>query len=137
VEWFFPFFHGLFMGLAAMIFHECGHLVAAIALGVRVKKVGLKWNKGIYTVRETGPLPKNLLIAFAGPLTNIVLVSLWQWSPTFGLANFCYALANLLPIEGSDGSRIVQCWMQLRNRDAALEESGPQCSKERDRSEAN
>ena len=118
IDWLFPFFHGLFMGLAAMLLHETAHLLTALALGVKVKKVGLKWNTGIYTVREAGPLSKNMLIAFAGPLMNILLVSLWQWSPTFGLANFCYALANLMPIDGSDGSRIVRCWMQLRKRNA-------------------
>jgi Zn-dependent protease len=116
VEWFLPFIYGLFMGLAAMFLHEAAHLLAALALGVRVRKVGLKWNKGIYTVRETGPPARNMMIAFAGPLINILLISLWHWSPMFGLANFCYALANLAPIEGSDGSRIVQCWMQLRKR---------------------
>jgi len=105
------------MGLAAMLLHEAAHLIAALALGVKVKRVGLKWNMGIYTVREAGPLSKNMLIAFAGPLMNILLVSLWQCSPTFGLANFCYALANLTPIDRSDGSRIVRCWMQLRKRD--------------------
>lgn len=116
VGWFFPFFHGLFMGLAAMLLHECAHLLAALMLGVRVKKVGLKWNKGIYTVRETGPVTRNLLIAFAGPLMNIVVVFSWQWSPTLGLANLCYAIANLAPIEGSDGLRIVQCWIDLRKK---------------------
>jgi Zn-dependent protease len=108
------------MGLAAMLLHETAHLLAALALGVRVKKVGLKWNKGIYTVRETGPLGKNILIAFAGPLINILLASLWEWSPSFGLANFCYAFANLLPIDGSDGSRIVECWMVARRKDVTM-----------------
>ncbi len=117
VEWFFPFIHGLFMGLAAMFLHEAAHLLAALTLGVRVKKVGLQWNKGIYTVREAGPPGKNMLIAFAGPLMNLLLISVCHWAPTLGLANFCYAVANLVPIEGSDGSRIVQCWMQLRKRD--------------------
>ena len=116
LAWFFPFFHGLLLGLIAMIFHECAHLVCALALGVRVKKVGILWNKGIYTVREAGSPGKNVLIALAGPLANMLLVSFWLLSPTFGLANFCYALANLLPIEGSDGSRIVNCWMQMRKK---------------------
>ena len=120
VEWLSSSFHGLFLGLAAMLLHETAHLLTALALGVRVKKVGLKWNKGIYTVRETGPLGKNILIAFAGPLMNILMASFWQWSPNFGLANFCCALVNLLPIEGSDGSRIVRCWLQLRRKDVTM-----------------
>ena len=120
LAWFFPFFHGLLLGLIAMILHECAHLVCALALGVRVKKVGILWNKGIYTVREAGSPGKNVLIALAGPLANMLLVSFWFLSPTFGLANFCYALANLLPIEGSDGSRIVNCWMQMRKKQLVI-----------------
>jgi Zn-dependent protease len=132
VEWFFPFFRGLSMGLAAMLLHEAAHLFAAFALDVKVKRVGIKWNKGIYTVRETGSLRKNALIALAGPLSNILLVSFSRWSPTFGLANFCYALANLLPIDGSDGSRIIACWMQLRKKRHDLEDAGSVHARHRD-----
>jgi len=114
VEWVFPLLRGLLLGVAAMLFHEGGHLLGALALGIRVKRVGIRWNRGIYTVRETGSPSRNLLIALAGPMMNVLLIVCWQWSPTFGLANLCYAVANLLPIEGSDGSRIMGCWAQLR-----------------------
>jgi len=116
LEWFFPFLQGLSCGVGAMVLHECGHIATATALGVRVKRVGLKWNRGIYTVRERGTLNKNLVIALAGPLVNLILISSGYWAPKFGLANFCYAIANLLPIEGSDGSRVLQCWQGLRKR---------------------
>jgi Zn-dependent protease len=116
LTWFFPFFQGLFLGVVAMVLHECAHIAAATALGVKVKGVGIKWNKGLYTVREQGPVQMNLLIASAGPLMNIALISLWYWSPTFGLANLCYAVCNLLPIQGSDGSRILDCFKQMRKR---------------------
>jgi Zn-dependent protease len=120
LEWFFPFLQGLSCGVAAMILHECGHILSAIALGVKVKRVGLKWNKGIYTVREKGSVTKNMMIALAGPLVNLVLISSGRWSPTFALANFCYAIANLLPIDGSDGSRILQCWQGMRKKNLAI-----------------
>jgi Zn-dependent protease len=116
LEWFFPFFEGLFLGLVAMALHEGAHIVTAAALGVKVKKVGLKWNKGMYIVRESGPLNTNLVIAFAGPLINLVLISTWHWLPYFALANICYGTVNLLPIQGSDGSRILDCWEALRKR---------------------
>lgn len=116
LERFFPFFEGLFFGVVAMVLHECAHVVTATALGVKVKKVGLKWNKGIYIVREAGPLNANVAIAFAGPLINLVLISTWHWFPEFGLANLCYGAVNLLPIQGSDGSRILDCWDALRKR---------------------
>ncbi len=97
-----------------MVLHECGHLAAAALLNVRVKKVGLKWNKGLFTVRERGTVSQNLLIAMAGPLVNLLLVASGPWYPVLSLANFCYALANMLPIEGSDGVRIAECWRRIR-----------------------
>lgn len=47
--------------------NECGHLATAFLIGVRVKQVGLKWNKGLFTVRESGTVPQNLAISLAGP----------------------------------------------------------------------
>src|SRR5437016_5942029 len=96
-----PFFSGVGIGLLAMVLHECGHLAAAVLLDVPIKKVGLKWNKGLFTVRDQGTVRQNLLIALAGPLVNLLLVAAGEWFPVFGLANVCYALANTLPIEGS------------------------------------
>ena len=89
-----PFFSGIVLGILAMILHECGHLVAAAALDVRIRKVGMKWNKGLFTVRDQGTVHQNLLIALAGPLVNLLLVVSGAWYPVFGLANLCYALAN-------------------------------------------
>ncbi len=119
-EWFLPFFQGLALGVAAMLLHECGHIVTAMLLGVKVKRVGLKWNKGLYSVREQGSPTRNLLTALGGPFVNLLLVATCTWSPVFGLANFCFALANMLPIEGSDGFRIALCWQQIRSKDLAI-----------------
>ena len=80
-----------------MILHECGHLAVATALGVRVKRVGIQWNKGLFTVRERGTSHQNLLIALAGPLVNLLLIAVEPWFPLFSLANVCCVLANMLP----------------------------------------
>lgn len=112
VKWFFPVFQGLLLGVLAMTLHEAGHLLAALAVGIKVKNVGFCW-KGMYTVREPGPAAKNVLVSLAGPMVNVVLMFTWHWSPTFGLANLCFALCNLLPIEGSDGERILSCWRDM------------------------
>ncbi len=115
LDWFLPFFRGFLLGLAALMLHEMAHIVAALALGIRVKRVGLEW-KGLYTVREAGPLHKNLLVALAGPLMNMALIVAGHWLPAFGVANLCFAIANLLPIKGSDGERIVDCCQKLYRR---------------------
>jgi Zn-dependent protease len=114
LEWFFPFFQGIFLGLVAMVLHEAGHLLAALAVGIKIRGVGLRW-KGLYTVREAGPPAKNLLVSLAGPLTNLLLILSWHWSPTFGLANLCFGVCNLLPIGGSDGERVLRCWREMHD----------------------
>lgn len=108
-----PFFVGLFLGLMAMAVHEAAHIVAAWALGIKIKSVGFSW-KGVYTVREAGPPVKNLFVSFAGPLINLLLMLLWPWSPMFGLANLCFGVCNLLPIRGSDGDRMLSIWNEMR-----------------------
>ncbi|HZB87551.1 MAG TPA: hypothetical protein VE291_02735 [Terracidiphilus sp.] len=123
LAWFYPFFQGLFFGVLAMLLHESGHIGAALALRVRVKTVGFRW-MGIYTVREAGSTVQNLIISFAGPLTNLILLLLWPLSKEFFLANVCYALVNLLPIQGSDGDRILRLWQERKrekeaNKDAS------------------
>jgi len=113
LAWFLPCLQGLMFGLLAMTLHEAGHLIAALAVGVRIKTVGIRW-KGLYTVRESGPAQKNLIVSLAGPLTNLILLLLWPLSESFFLANLCFTFFNLLPIQGSDGDRILTCWQQMK-----------------------
>lgn len=94
------------LGALAMMLHEGGHLTAALCLGVRIRSVGLDW-KGVYVVREAGPLWKNLVVTFAGPFTNLLFSLFFHQSAGFSLANLCFGLVNLLPIQGSDGERIL------------------------------
>jgi Zn-dependent protease len=114
IRLFLPVMHGIALGLIAMILHECGHLAAAAALGVRVKRVGVQWNKGFFTVRERGTVHQNLLIALAGPFVNLLLIAVEPWFPLFSLANVCCVMANMLPIAGSDGFRVAECWRHIR-----------------------
>lgn len=113
LEWFFPIFRGLFLGVLAMTVHEAAHLVTALAVGVKIKKIGFRW-KGLYIVREAGTPAKNALVSLAGPMANLVLLLTWHWSPLFGLANLCFTFFNLLPLQGSDGERAWMCWRAMQ-----------------------
>lgn len=106
LEWFLPVFKGMGFGVLAMLLHEIGHLVAAFLLGLRIRGVGINW-KGLYMVRETGPLGSNLLVSLAGPVANLLIAFLLYRAASFSLANLCFGLVNLLPIQGSDGDRIL------------------------------
>jgi len=114
LRWFQPVVLGFGLGILAMVLHEAGHLAAATALGVRVKRIGIQWNKGLFTVRERGAGRQNLIIALAGPSVNLLLIAVKPWFPMFSLANLCCVAANMLPIEGSDGFRVADCWRQIR-----------------------
>ena len=108
----------LFLGLLAMVLHEMGHVVTSLAVGIRVKSIGLCM-KGMYIVREAGTPMKNLLISLAGPLTNVALILIFYTvSPTFALANLCLAICNLAPVKGSDGDRALTCFQQIQQESA-------------------
>ena len=83
--------------IAAVALHELAHVVAAIALGVRVKRVGISW-RGPYIVREQGTPLASFVIALAGPGLNLLL-----------------GAYNLLPfIPGLDGSNALAALRKLR-----------------------
>jgi len=104
----------MFLGISAMVLHEFGHLATSLMVGIKVKSVGMCM-KGMYIVREAGSPMKNMLVSLAGPLTNVALIVLfWHVSPTFTLANMCFAICNLAPVRGSDGDRAWTCFEQMQ-----------------------
>lgn len=95
----------------ALALHEAAHVIAAGALGVRVKRIGISW-RGPYIVREPGVPRVNIWIALAGPVMNLLLAALfWTIAPIFAEINLVLGLSNLIPIQGSDGLRV---WTALR-----------------------
>jgi stage IV sporulation protein FB len=98
--------------LIALALHEAAHVIMAKALGVRVKRIGIGW-RGPFIVRENAEPRANLCISIAGPVANIVLAILfWDVAPTFARINLVLGLSNLIPVQGSDGSR---AWTAMRD----------------------
>ena len=107
----------LFLIIFTLTLHEIGHAVTAIFCHVPIKKFGLSW-KGAFIVRESGTLVQNILISFAGPITNILLGifllpthNVWH---LFAEMNLVLGITNLLPITGSDGDRILTCLKTIK-----------------------
>jgi Zn-dependent protease len=97
----------LIFAIAAMILHEMAHVVAALALKVKVHQVGINW-RGPYIRRASGTAKQNLAITLAGPSINLWLALLfYRTSPNFALCNLVIGVTNLLPIPASDGSRAL------------------------------
>ena len=97
----------LLSAFAAVTLHEASHVLAAWALGVKVKRIGLSW-RGPYVVREAGTPLACVLISLAGPLANLLTVAMCLLAGHG--ADLCFASLvlgafNLLPIPASDGLR--------------------------------
>jgi Zn-dependent protease len=97
--------------LVSVVLHEAAHLVTAVSLKVKVKRIGLNW-RGPYIVREPGTPLQNTFVSLAGPGINVVLCILsYHAALTFALVNGFLSLFNLLPfIPSSDGQRVYRLW---------------------------
>jgi Zn-dependent protease len=98
----------LLQGAAAIVLHEVAHAVAALCLGVKVKRAGISW-RGAYIVREQGSDWQNIVISLAGPLGNLLLAVVAAFvvhhGAVFCASNLLLMGINLLPLPGTDGMR--------------------------------
>ncbi len=101
-------------GIAALLLHELAHIAIAIALRVKIYKVGVSL-RGPYLRRECGTAKQNLAITLAGPGANLWLALFFhRVSPSFALCNLVIGVTNLLPLPASDGARAFQLLAALR-----------------------
>jgi Zn-dependent protease len=98
--------------LASLLLHEGGHLLAAAALNVPVRELGLEI-RGTYLRRSQSTRRRDeILIAASGPLMNLLVVVPLIFVPRLGiqlaLCNLLIGVVNLLPLPSSDGLRILR-----------------------------
>lgn len=102
---------GLIVALCLVI-HEVAHVLTASFFAVPVQGVGIRF-KGAYTFRKYARRRRHdVMIAAAGPMANLVLMYLSFFVPKIGIFlaewNCGIAFMNLLPLPGTDGSRILK-----------------------------
>lgn len=98
--------------LSAAALHECGHLLAARLLGIRLRLLELDLiGARLYPAVALPSYRAELYLALAGPLASLLLALFLPFSTPFCLAlrtaTLSLALFNLLPIEGFDGGRAL------------------------------
>src|SRR5690349_16486846 len=73
----------ILLAVFALAIHEAGHILSAIALGIRVKQIGITW-RGPFIVREQGSPAASAVVSLAGPVLNVILALVyWEASPLF------------------------------------------------------
>lgn len=112
---------GLILGVLtvlSLILHECGHLMSAHLLRVKVKEIGLCL-KGSYIRREQSRKPMDeAAISLSGPMVNTLMAAL-LWSASgmahwLAIFNLILAASNLIPLPSSDGLRAVNAVLTAR-----------------------
>ena len=114
--------------MAFAFFHEIGHLVCGLMIGIRPESIKINplgfqiqfrtpvedYNKKVKNGNEQ--CIKKILIAIAGPLINIFMIIICLFLPqsldpartTIVYANLLLAIFNLLPVYPLDGGRILK-----------------------------
>ncbi|TCP32243.1 stage IV sporulation protein FB [Scopulibacillus darangshiensis] len=115
---------GHFWEVASVFFivfiHECGHAIAALLLGWRVREIQLLPFGGVAKVDDHGnrPMHEDLIVTLAGPVQHLWLPLLSYlflltdyWDQTnhqiFITYNFMILLFNSLPIWPLDGGKLM------------------------------
>lgn len=101
------------------LLHELGHILAFMFFSRNYRLFSVTSGFRLAS-NERLSYKEELFIALSGPLINIILFLLAspfvlfhcsEYARIFGLINLFTAISNLIPIEGYDGYRVAECFI--------------------------
>lgn len=108
----------------AVLLHELAHSILSLKSGINVRGIILFIFGGVSLIEDIPKEPeKEMKIAFAGPLTSLILgfgailisqtlpAPLYEFFYVFGRINIFLAVFNLIPAFPLDGGRILRAFM--------------------------
>ena len=111
------------VGLLAAFLHECGHILVYWRFKHQLPVIAVTMTGFCMRTRGAGLTAiQTLLLAAAGPGTNLLLAGTWYeqmnrratlWGTAFLAANCLTAAFNLLPVPPLDGAQILHAARQL------------------------
>lgn len=106
-----------------IIFHELSHMFVATILGKEIKlfKFSLAGVNICFSNLNKLSIYKEILIYLAGPFSNIVLATLFQYNKMIFEVNLSLAIINLIPIFPLDGYNILYNILRNLNNNIILE----------------
>lgn len=109
------YFAYFYMCYLFILFHELSHIFVASLFGKKMEKlkltlsgVNVKFEREKYILKSENEYFHNMLIYFAGPLSNIILAMIFHSNIMIYEINICLGMINLLPIYPLDGYNILK-----------------------------
>ena len=104
--------HNWLLGwLGAVAVHELGHIIAMRLVKCEIISMEIS----IFgVVINTPPLAprEDILIAAAGPIAGMSLLSVGRWIPILSICAACQTMYNVIPVYPSDGGRIFRVMLR-------------------------
>ena len=113
--------------ISAVLLHECGHLLCAKILKIKIKSFEFSHLGARIKTRAELPYIDELLLALGGPLIgflgfaftikialdNMGLPFCQEFLFPFSVLSLCLSIFNLIPLHSLDGGRILKCALCL------------------------
>ncbi len=93
---------GVFLFLALLALHECGHIISARILGLSVSKIGLAKSPVIHPYIEVKDVPDNyvkFIFLYSGPFVTLTLFFVSIYKEWLSYSPLYYAFVTLISVE--------------------------------------